>query len=71
MVKLKLAFMEGFFYNLVILIKLYKILYLNSDKALFAWKIENFDEVFFNFANNSRCKQNKKNPEHCFVDIDK
>ena len=36
MVKLKLAFMEGFFYNLVILIKLYKILYLNLDKALFA-----------------------------------
>ena len=33
-VKLKLAFMEWFFYNLVILIKLYKIWYLNFDKAL-------------------------------------
>ena len=33
-VKLKLAFMEWFFYNLVILIKLYKIRYLNLDKAL-------------------------------------
>ena len=40
------------FYNLVILIKLYKIRYLNSDKAvlfrdtrLFVWKIENFDKL--------------------------
>ena len=33
-VKLKLAFMEWLFYNLVILIKLYKIRYLNFDKAL-------------------------------------
>ena len=32
--KLKLAFMEWFFHNLVILIKLYKIRYLNLDKAL-------------------------------------
>ena len=34
MVKLKLAFMEWFFYNLVIVIKLYKTWYLNLDKAL-------------------------------------
>ena len=34
MVKLKLAFMEWFFIYLVILIKLYKIRYLNLDKAL-------------------------------------
>ena len=33
-VKLKLAFMEWFFYNLVIIIKLYKIWHLNLDKAL-------------------------------------
>ena len=33
-VKLKLAFMESFFYNLVMLIKLYKIRYLDLDKAL-------------------------------------
>ena len=33
-VQLKLAFMEWFFYDLVILIKLYKIRYLNLDKAL-------------------------------------
>ena len=33
-VKLKLAFMEWFFYNLVIVIKLYKIRYLNLDKVL-------------------------------------
>ena len=33
-VKLKLAFMEWFFYNLVILIKLYKIRHLNLNKAL-------------------------------------
>ena len=33
-VKLKLAFMECFLYNLVILIKLYKIRYHNLDKAL-------------------------------------
>ena len=33
-VRLKLAFMERLFYNLVILIKLYKIRYLNLDKAL-------------------------------------
>ena len=33
-VKLKLAFMEWFFYNLVILNKLNKIGYLNLDKAL-------------------------------------
>ena len=33
-VKLKLASMEWFFYNQVILIKLYKIRYLNLDKAL-------------------------------------
>ena len=33
-VKLKFAFMEWFFYNLVMLIKLYKIRYLNLDKAL-------------------------------------
>ena len=33
-VKLKLAFMEWFFYNLVILVKTYEIRYLNLDKAL-------------------------------------
>ena len=33
-VKLKLAFMECFFYNLVMLIKLYKIRYIYLDKAL-------------------------------------
>ena len=33
-VKLKLAFMEWFFYNLLILIKLCKIWYLNLDKEL-------------------------------------
>ena len=33
-VKLKLAFMEWFFYNLVMLIKLHKIRYLSLDKAL-------------------------------------
>ena len=35
-VNLKLAFTERFFYNLVILIKLYKIRYLNLGKALFS-----------------------------------
>ena len=56
-VKLKSPFMEWFFYNLVMLIKLYKIWYLNLDNAdhldkypgretrLFVWKIGNFDEV--------------------------
>ena len=51
-VKLKLAFMEWFFYNLVILIKLYKIWYLNLGKALLfprnqaiCLTIENFDEL--------------------------
>ena len=34
MVNLRLAFTEWFFYNLIVLIKLYKIRYLNSDKAL-------------------------------------
>ena len=34
-VKLKSAFMGWFFYNLVILIKLYEIRYLNLDKILF------------------------------------
>ena len=34
MVNLKLAFTEWFFYNLVILMKLCKIWYLNLDKAL-------------------------------------
>ena len=33
-VRLKLTFMELFFYSLVILIKLYKIWYLDLDKAL-------------------------------------
>ena len=33
MVKLKLAFMKWFFYNLVVLIKLHKIWYLNLGKA--------------------------------------
>ena len=33
-VKLKLAFMELLFYNLVILIKLHKIRYLNLNKVL-------------------------------------
>ena len=33
-VKLKLAFMEWLFYNLVMQIKLYKIQYLNLDKVL-------------------------------------
>ena len=47
---LKLAFTERDFHNLVILIKLCKIRYLNLDKAyretrLFVWKIENFDEL--------------------------
>ena len=32
-VRLKLTFIEWFFYNLVILIKLYKIRYLNLNKA--------------------------------------
>ena len=52
MVKLKLAFMEWFFYNLVILIKLYKIQYLfrqssviSEKNRLFFWKFENFDEL--------------------------
>ena len=52
-IKLKLAFMEWFFHNLATPIKLYKIWYLNLDKALllprnqaiFVWKIENFDEL--------------------------
>ena len=34
MVNLKLAFTDWFFHNLIILIKLYKIRYLNLDKAL-------------------------------------
>ena len=34
MVNLKLTFTEWFFYNLIILIKLYKIWYLNLDKAI-------------------------------------
>ena len=25
--------------------------------------------IFYIFINNSRCKQNKKNPEHAFLDI--
>ena len=29
------------------------------------------NQVFLIFAKNSRSKQNKKNPEHLFVDIDK
>ena len=29
------------------------------------------NHVFFIFANNPRPKQNKKNPEHTFVDIGK
>ena len=33
-IKLKLAFIERFFYNLAILIKLYRIRYLNLDKVL-------------------------------------
>ena len=42
--ELKLAFMEWFFYNLVMLIKLYKIGHLNLDR-LFVWKVKNFDEL--------------------------
>ena len=34
MVNLKLAFMDWFFYNLIILIKLCQIWYLNLDEAL-------------------------------------
>ena len=125
-VNLKLAFTEWFF--LVILIKLYKIRYLNLDKALLfpinhlseklktltssnyhkvqyfmlrfytrfllknvykwmlciffilfrSWVINNNvkkecveTRSFFIFANISRSKQNKKNPEHPFVDIGK
>ena len=129
-VKLKLAVMEWFFYNLVILIKLYKIWYLNSDETILFprnqafclknWKlwwapatakfnifllkfctrfllnniykrtVGNFfilfrswviiknvknecveNRSFVIFANNSRSKQNKTNPEHRFVDIGK
>ena len=128
-VSLKLAFAGWFFYNLVILIKLCKIRYLNLEKALFPrnqviclknWKFWrgpttitfnifcwNFAHVsyltmstkgclgfffilfrswvinknvknacvetrsVFIFANNSRFKQNKKNPEHTFVDSGK
>ena len=51
-VNLKLAFTEWFFYNLVILIKLCKIRYVNLTKLLYfretrlvVWKIENFDEL--------------------------
>ena len=46
-VRLKLVFMKWFFYNLVMVIKLYKIRYLSLDKAyffwetmLFVWKVE-------------------------------
>ena len=126
----KLAVMEWFFYNLVILIKLYKIWYLNSDETILFprnqafclknWKlwwvpatakfnifllkfctrfllnniykrtVGNFfilfrswviiknvknecveNRSFVIFANNSRSKQNKTNPEHRFVDIGK
>ena len=45
-VKLNLAFMEWSFYNLVIIIRLYKIRYLHLDEALFfPRKIGNFDEL--------------------------
>ena len=66
LVKLKLAFMEQFFYNLVILIKLYKMRYLDLDKTLLFprdqaiglenWKLwraptaEKFDIFWWNFA---------------------
>ena len=129
-VKSKLAFMKWFFYNLIILVKLYKIWYLILDKALlfprnqaiflknwqlwrapiitkfniFCWNFAHASYLkmstkgcsglffvllrpwvtnnnvknewvetksFFIFANNSRSKQNKKNPEHTFVDIGK
>ena len=65
-VNLKLAFTEWFFYNLVILIKLCKIWYLNLDKVLLFprnwviclknWKLRpapttiKFDIFFWNFA---------------------
>ena len=120
-VNLKLAFMEWFFFKLVILIMLCKIRYLNLDKALssaiclknwklwrastttkfhiFCWSFAHVSYLtgffilftsrvnnenihnkcvetrsFFIFANSSRSKQNnnnKKNPEHLFLDIGK
>ena len=119
-VNLKLAFTESFSYNLVILIKLCKIWYLNLDKTLLFWrnqvtwqapntikfnifllnfctcflfnnvyervfgifffrswvinknvKNECVESSFFIFANNTRSKQNKKNPKHSFADIGK
>ena len=52
MVNLKLPFKNWFFYNLIILIKLYKIWYLNLDKVLFFQRNQviclknwNFDEL--------------------------
>ena len=119
-----MAFKESFFYNLLILIKLYKIRYLNLNKALlfkrnqaiflknwklwgaptttkfniFCWNCAHVSYLtmstkaclgffilfrswvinknvetrsFFIFVNNSRFKQNKKYPEHSFVDIGK
>ena len=86
-IKLKLAFMEWFLYNLVILIKLYNIWYQNLDEALllprnqvtflFVYFNKNVNNEcvetrsFFIFASNSRSKQNEKIPEHPFVDIGK
>ena len=84
-VNLKLAFTGWFFYNLIILIKLYKIRYVNLNKALLfprnqviclknlkLWRTQNEcveTRSFWFFGNNSRSKQNKKTSEGPFIVI--
>ena len=64
-------FMDWFCYNLIVLIKYCKIPYKDLGKAL-KWTRPGFYAlVFYIFINNSRPKQNKKNPRHRLVDVGK
>ena len=42
MINLKLDFTDWFFYNLIVLITLYKIQHLNRDKAIISKELGNF-----------------------------
>ena len=44
MINLKLDFTDWFFYNLIVLITLYKIQHLNQDKAIISKELGNLSE---------------------------
>ena len=72
LVNLKLAFMDWLFYNMIMLIKLRKMLHLNVDKYLLLYFVISEKPGYLSeklktlTSSNSRSKQNKKKSQTLF-----